>query len=44
VHDLTHLFEQARYGARLTGPGEEQRAIASLRAIVNYCREAEAVP
>lgn len=42
VHDLTRLFEQARYGNRLTGQREEQRAIASLRAIVDYCRELEA--
>jgi hypothetical protein len=40
VRDLTRLFEAARYGHRLSGAKEEQRAIASLQAIVAYARVA----
>lgn len=34
VYELTHLFEEARYGNRDPGPAEEQRAVACLSAIV----------
>ena len=40
VQELTRLFEKARYGSQLSGEREEQRAVASLRAIVTHCREA----
>ncbi|HVN52866.1 MAG TPA: DUF4129 domain-containing protein [Anaerolineaceae bacterium] len=39
VYQLTRLFEAARYSARLSGPEDEKRAIESLNAIVQYCRE-----
>jgi hypothetical protein len=38
VHQLTGLFENARYGVRLPGPGEETRAFDCLNAIVQYSR------
>ncbi len=34
VYELTHLFEDARYGNRDPGPAEEQRAVACLSSIV----------
>lgn len=37
VHQLTQLFERARYGAKTAGPEEERRALDSLRAIVRAC-------
>jgi hypothetical protein len=37
VHQLTHLFEQIRYGSQPAGPREEQLAIESLTAIVAAC-------
>lgn len=37
VRELTLLFEEVRYGSRRPGKPEEQRAIASLQAIINYC-------
>jgi uncharacterized membrane protein len=40
VQELTRLFEAARYGHRLSGEKEEQRAILSLQAIVAYARMA----
>jgi hypothetical protein len=39
VQELTHLFEQARYGSQLSGASEERRAVASLQAILAHCRE-----
>ncbi len=39
VQELTHLFEEARYGDRDPGPGEEQRAVACLSAIVTAVAE-----
>jgi hypothetical protein len=38
VQELTRLFERARYGSQLSGEREEQRAVASLRAILTHCR------
>jgi len=38
VRELTLLFEEVRYGSRQPGKPEEQRAIASLQAIINYCK------
>jgi hypothetical protein len=40
VHQLTQLFEAVRYGQWLPGPGDEQKAIHSLEAILDYSREA----
>jgi hypothetical protein len=37
ARELTLLFEEVRYGSRRPGKPEEQRAIASLQAIINYC-------
>ncbi len=37
VRDLTRLFEAVRYGRRTAGETEEQKAIASLEAIVAFC-------
>lgn len=37
VHQLTHLFEDIRYGSKPAGPREEQIAIDSLTAIVAAC-------
>jgi len=39
VQDLTHLFEEARYGDRDPGPTEEQRAVACLSSIVTAVAE-----
>ena len=39
VHDLTRLFEEARYGDRDPGPTEEQRAVACLSSIVTAIAE-----
>ena len=39
VHQLTRLFEAARYGSRTPGPDEEQRAVECLSAIVQYSRK-----
>jgi hypothetical protein len=39
VHDLTHLFEEARYGAKEMGAAEEALAVASLTAIIAACAE-----
>jgi hypothetical protein len=38
VHQLTQLFEGARYGHRQPGPDEEQKAFDCLNAIVQYSR------
>jgi hypothetical protein len=38
VHDLTRLFEEARYGNRKAGLEEEQKAMDCLTAIVRYSR------
>jgi hypothetical protein len=40
IQQLTHLFEDARYGDRDPGPAEEQRAVACLSAIVTAATEA----
>jgi len=39
VHQLTHLFEEVRYGDLPAGPAEEQVALNSLTAIVEACGE-----
>lgn len=39
VQDLTHLFENARYGDQDPGPTEEQRAVACLSSIVTAIAE-----
>jgi hypothetical protein len=44
VHQLTHLFEEVRYGARQVGEREERQAIDSLSAIVAACTRAKSVP
>jgi hypothetical protein len=38
VHQLTQLFEVARYGHRPPRPGDEQKAFDCLSAIVQYSR------
>jgi hypothetical protein len=38
VQQLTHLFEQVRYGAEIAGKQEEQTAMDSLSAIIAACR------
>ncbi len=38
VRDLTHLFEEVRYGDLPPGQAQESQAVASLTAIVAYCR------
>lgn len=38
VQQLTSLFEEVRYGQRATGKNDEQRAVSSLTAIMEYCR------
>lgn len=37
VHQLTHLFEEVRYGDLLAGATEEQVALNSLSAIIEAC-------
>lgn len=39
VHQLTRLFEVARYGAQPPGPDDEKRAVECLSAIVQYARK-----
>ncbi|MBN2389353.1 MAG: DUF4129 domain-containing protein [Anaerolineae bacterium] len=39
VQELTHLFEEARYGDQDPGPTEEQRAVACLSSIVTAVAE-----
>ncbi len=39
VYELTHLFEDARYGNHDPGPAEEQRAVACLSSIVTAIAE-----
>jgi hypothetical protein len=41
VHQLTHLFEEVRYGTKRPGELDEQRAITCLSTIVAFCRESE---
>ena len=41
VHQLTHLFQEVRYGTQKPGVADEQRAMDCLRAIVAYCRNPE---
>ena len=38
VRRLTRLFEDVRYGAKVSGEHEERQAIACLTAIVEHCR------
>lgn len=38
LQELTSLFEEVRYGQKAAGKYEEQRAITSLTAILDYCR------
>jgi hypothetical protein len=38
VHQLTQLFEAARYGYRLPTPGDEQTAFDCLNAIVQHAQ------
>lgn len=38
VRDLTRLFEDVRYGAKTLGPWEGRRAVASLTAVADACR------
>lgn len=39
VHQLTQLFEIARYGFRQPGPEDERKAVECLNAIVTHSRE-----
>ncbi len=41
VHQLTQLFEAARYGDWQPNPADEQKAIYCLEAIIAYSREAK---
>jgi hypothetical protein len=38
VRDLTRLFEEVRYGDQSPGQAEESQAVASLTAIIAFCR------
>jgi hypothetical protein len=38
VQQLTHLFEQVRYGHQQLGEGARQSATESLRMIIDFCR------
>jgi len=38
IHQLTHLFEKARYGAQLTMKEDEKMATESLDEIIRFCR------
>ncbi len=38
IHQLTHLFEKARYGTQLTMKEDEQLAVESLDEIIRFCR------
>jgi hypothetical protein len=38
IHELTHLFEEVRYGNNPPNDGDESRAISSLSAIVDALR------
>lgn len=42
VHQLTHLFEEVRYGTKQPGKLEELRAIDCLSTIVAFCRRPKA--
>ena len=44
VHQLTQLFEAARYGHRPPGADDERRAVDSLTAIVQYSRAGRRQP
>lgn len=37
IHQLTHLFEEVRYGDLAAGAPEEQAALSSLSAIIEAC-------
>lgn len=38
IHQLTHLFEKARYGTELTMKEDEKIAVESLDEIIRFCR------
>jgi hypothetical protein len=38
IHQLTHLFEKARYGTQLTVQEDEKLAVESLGEIIRFCR------
>jgi hypothetical protein len=38
IHQLTHLFEKARYGTQLTMKEDEKMAVESLDEIIRFCR------
>lgn len=38
VHQLTRLFEKARYGTQLTMKEDEKTAVESLNEIIRFCR------
>lgn len=40
VHQLTQLFETARYGRRATSAEDERQAVAALTSIMQYCQAA----
>lgn len=40
IHQLTHLFEKARYGTQLTLKEDEKMAVESLNEIIQFCRSA----
>jgi len=40
VNRLTNLFESVRYGARISGQGDVDEAIACLTSILKYCGDA----
>jgi hypothetical protein len=41
IRQLTRLFEDVRYGAKVPGPEEQQQALACLGAVVEFCRSAQ---
>jgi Domain of unknown function (DUF4129) len=44
VHQLTQLFETARYGHRATSAEDERQAVDALTTIAQYCRAARPSP
>jgi hypothetical protein len=38
VHQLTRLFEKARYGTQRTMKEDEKAAVESLNEIIQFCR------
>lgn len=41
IRNLTHLFEEVRYGSIQQGERDVQMAISSLNAIISYCKSPE---